>query len=137
MKKILVAIDGSECSQRALQVALSEYPQGEFHLVNVQGAISGSAARHVGRRNVEDYHRDEGMAELAPAIAAAKAAGIQAQPHVVVGEPGETIARFAGQIGADRIVIGSKGRGVIGDMVLGSAVREVLQEARVPVLVVK
>ena len=54
-----------------------------------------------------------------------------------VGSPGETIARFADQIGADTIVIGSKGRGQVSDIVLGSAVQAVLEESRVPVLVVK
>ena len=137
MKRILVAVDGSECSLRALRAALEEDAAAELHLVNVQPTLTGTAARHVGRAAVEDYHRDEGMKELEAAIAAARAAGVEAQPHVVVGDPGQTIARFASQIGADRIVIGSKGRGAIPDAVLGSAVRGVLQHSPVPVLVVK
>lgn len=140
MKRILVAVDGSECSQRAVATAIEEYAsagEAKLHLINVQPALTGSAARHVGRTQVDDYHRDEGMKELQAAYEAARAAGVEAERHVVVGDPPQAIARFAAQLGADRIVIGSKGRGAIPDMVLGSAVRGVLQEAPVPVLVVK
>lgn len=137
MRKVLVAIDGSECSLRALAQAIGDFPGAELHLLNVQTPITGSAASFLGRRNVEDYHREEGLKVLGAAVEAARAARIEARQHVAVGEPGETIARFAGQIGAERIVIGSKGRGAIPDIVLGSAVRNVLEESTVPVLVVK
>ena len=137
MKRVLIAVDGSAPSLNALRFALQSAPGAELHLVNVRTPLTGSAASHLGRKTLDDYHLEEGMKELAPAIEAAKAAGAHPKHHVVVGSPGETIARFADQIGADTIVIGSKGRGQVSDIVLGSAVQAVLEESRVPVLVVK
>ena len=137
MKRVLVAVDGSAHSLKAVARALESAPQAELHLINVRAPLTGTAAGHLGRKTVDDFHLDEGMKELAPAIEAARAAGAQPKHHVCVGSPGETIARFAGQIGADTIVIGSKGRGQVSDIVLGSAVLAVLEESKVPVLVVK
>lgn len=137
MKRVLVAVDGSPHSLKALAKALESAPTAELHLINVRAPLTGSAAGHLGRKTVDDYHLDEGMKDLAPAIEAAQKAGAQARHHVCVGSPGETIARFAEQIGADTIVIGSKGRSQISDTILGSAVQGVLEESRVPVLVVK
>jgi nucleotide-binding universal stress UspA family protein len=137
MKRVLVAVDGSPHSLKALAKALESAPSAEMHLINVRAPLTGTAAGHLGRKTVDDYHLDEGMKDLAPAIAAAQKAGAQPRHHVCVGSPGETIARFAEQIGADTIVIGSKGRSQISDTILGSAVLGVLEESRVPVLVVK
>lgn len=137
MKRVLVAVDGSPQSLKAVKFAIDSAPAAELHLVNVRGALTGSAAGHLGRKTVDDFHLEEGMKELASALEAARAAGSSPQHHVIVGSPGETIARFAEQIGADMIVIGSKGRGQVRDMVLGTAVQGVLESSRVPVLVVK
>lgn len=137
MKRLLIAVDGSPESLKALRFAAESMPGAEVHLINVQASLTGSAAAHLGRKTLDDYHLEEGMKDLAGAIEAAKAAGIQPKHHVCVGSPGETIARFATQISADAIVIASKGRGQISDVVLGSAVQGVLEESRVPVLVVK
>ena len=137
MKRILVAVDGSPHSLKAVRSALEAAPSAELHLINVRAHLTGTAASHLGRKAVDDYHLDEGMKDLAPAIEAARSAGVTPKHHVCVGAPGETIARFAEQIGADTIVIGSKGRGQVSDIVLGSAVQAVLEESKVPVLVVK
>jgi nucleotide-binding universal stress UspA family protein len=137
MKRVLVAIDGSPHSLKALDKALQSAPGAELHLINVRAHLTGTAASHLGRKAVDDYHLDEGMKELAAALEAARAAGAQPKHHVAVGAPGETIARFAEQIGADTIVIGSKGRSQLPDIILGSAVQGVLEESKVPVLVVK
>jgi nucleotide-binding universal stress UspA family protein len=137
MKRLLIAVDGSAQSLKAVRFAMETVPGAELHLVNVRGPLTGSAASHLGRKTVDEYHLEEGMKDLAPALEAVRAAGAQAKHHVVVGTPGETIARFASQVEADTIVIGSKGRGQISDMVLGSAVQAVLENSRVPVLVVK
>lgn len=137
MKRVLVAVDGSQHSLKAVAKALESAPSAEMHLINVRAPLTGTAAGHLGRKTVDDYHLDEGMKDLAAAIEAVKKAGAHPVHHVCVGAPGETIAKFADQIGADTIVIGSKGRSQIPDIILGSAVQAVLEESRVPVLVVK
>lgn len=143
MKKLLVAIDGSEGSLGALRTAIADRaaladPAGcELHLVNVQHPVTGTVSSFVARKNVDDYHRDAGMGELAPALEVAKAAGVAVQHHVIVGEYGEALVRFAQQIGCDRIVMGSRGLSGVSSVVMGSVCRSVLEHAEVPVLVVR
>ena len=137
MKRVLIAVDGSPQSLKALKFAMDTAPGAEFHLINVRTPITGSAASYLGRKTLDEYHLEEGMKDLAPALEAARSGGGEVKHHVCVGSPGETIAHFADQIAADFIVIGSKGRSQIPDIVLGSAVQSVLHEAKVPVLVIK
>jgi nucleotide-binding universal stress UspA family protein len=53
------------------------------------------------------------------------------------GSPAEVILSYAKEHGADVIVIGSRGLGGIREFVLGSVSHNVVQSARIPVLVVK
>jgi hypothetical protein len=72
MLKILALVDGSKSSSRAVRyviemsAACKDTP--DVHLLNVQLPVApGIAARHVRRRDLDAYYRDEGMAALAPA----------------------------------------------------------------------
>jgi nucleotide-binding universal stress UspA family protein len=51
------------------------------------------------------------------------------------GEPAQTLALLAGEIGADLIVVGSHGRGVVGRVILGSVAQELIRVSPSPVLV--
>jgi nucleotide-binding universal stress UspA family protein len=55
----------------------------------------------------------------------------------VEGDPGPTIARRAGELDCEWIVIGTQGRGRIGTAVLGSVAQQVAHLAAVPVTLVK
>ena len=57
--------------------------------------------------------------------------------HVVYGDPAETILAHADKLGANEIVIGSHGAHPVVAAVLGSVAYRVVQEARVPVVVVR
>ncbi len=57
--------------------------------------------------------------------------------HVVVGRPATVIIETAERLGSELIVVGSRGRGPIGSMVLGSVSAEVADHAPCPVLVAR
>lgn len=63
--------------------------------------------------------------------------GIDAEAHVVIGEPGPTICQAAEELGVGLLVIGSHGNGWLRRVFLGSASQHVLQNAPCPVLVVR
>lgn len=138
--KILVPVDGSPNSERALAYAIGMVARlqgAELHLLNIQPPVTGMAASVVGSKTLRDYHREEGMKVIAAPLATAQGAGIAAKHHIAVGEPGQTIAAFASELGCDQIVMGTRGLGSTLGLLLGSVATAVIHHAKVPVTLVK
>lgn len=138
---ILIAVDGSEASRRAVEHAIALAgecrSQPTLHLLYVHPPIPiGFAAGHVSRETLDAYYREEGERELAPARAQLEAARIAYTSHVHVGQPGETICRVAQELGCQMIAMGTHGRGALAGMLLGSVAAKVSHFATVPVLLV-
>ena len=140
--KILLPVDGSECSLRAVEHLLThiawfrEMP--EIHLLYVQPPIPiGRVQSHIGKETLHDYYLEESKLHLVAAQAALDAAGRFHTTHVHVGQPAEVVAKMAGEIQVDLIVMGAHGRGVLANMMMGSVATRVLHLASCPVLIVK
>jgi nucleotide-binding universal stress UspA family protein len=138
MAKILIAVDGSLHSRRAVEQALRLQGSPEIHLLNVQIPIeSGHARMFVGHEDLQDYYREEGLAALKEARAIMDAAGVPYTHHIAVGHVAQTIAAYAKEKSFDQIVLGSHGRGALTHLLLGSVASDVLRIAEVPVTLVK
>jgi nucleotide-binding universal stress UspA family protein len=134
--RILLPVDGSEPSARATAHVLDLAARGlavDVHLLNVQPAVRGVVSSLVPHAEVEDYHRDEGMKALAACRALASAAGVATHCHVGVGEPGPTVIAFLASLGCDQVVMGTRGLGAVGGLVLGSVAQHVVAHSDVPV----
>jgi nucleotide-binding universal stress UspA family protein len=141
MSKVLIPIDGSECSLRALDVVLKrrKCEAGmDIHLLNVQLPIdSGHARMFVSEEELCTYHQAEGAAALAVARKMLDDAGAAYSWHVLVGHASETIATFAHENGFDEIVMGTHGRSGLTHLLLGSIASDVMKIAQLPVTLVK
>jgi nucleotide-binding universal stress UspA family protein len=140
MEKILIPVDGSANAERAVAHVIAMIRKGravEVHLANVQPPLRENVTRFIARSEIEDYHREEGEKALAGAKARLAAAGIACTTHIGVGPAAETIADFAQDVGADEIVMGTRGLGGLAGLLLGSVATEVIREAKVPVTLVK
>lgn len=142
MLKILIPVDGSANSQRALDyairniAALKEPPQ--LLLLNVQWNVAvGNVKLFIDQKTIDDYYREQGMAALQTARAALDATALPYQYHISVGTPAETIAQYAHDQAVDYIVMGRQGQGGLQSLLLGSAVNKVLHLANCPILLVK
>lgn len=138
--KVLVPADGSASAARAVR-AVAELVRGnaarvELHVLNVQPPI-GTARAYAGKDAVQDFHRVEAEKALAPLRTLLDELGLKATLHVLVGPLGDTVARLASELHADRIVMGTRTASPLGGLLLGSAATEVLQRAPVPVTLVK
>jgi nucleotide-binding universal stress UspA family protein len=140
--KILLAVDGSECSLRAADSLLAylawlrDVPA--LHLLHVQPPVPiGRVQAHIGKETLHDYYREESQVQLTPVQARLDAAGCGYTTHIHVGQPAEVIARLASDLQSDLIVIGAHGRGALVSMVMGSVATRVLHLATCPVLLVK
>ncbi|MCC6192969.1 MAG: universal stress protein [Burkholderiales bacterium] len=142
--RLLLAVDGSECSLRATHhvIATAGLYREPLHveLVTVHlpvpkiGGFSGAVLKP---SMIDDYYKDEGNAALAASRKALDQAGVAYTPHILVGDIAETIAAHAKSTGCREICIGTRGMTALGSLVLGSVAARVVHVATVPVVLVK
>ena len=144
-KRILVPIDGSVTSNRALACAIemAQTANGRLRIVHViEEALHLAGYSEYGGYSTElqQAMRDCGNELLTGALAIAKAAGVEADVMLFesFGERlGETVTRAAKLWNADLVVVGTHGRRGIGRVLMGSGAEQIVREAPVPVLVVR
>jgi len=140
MKKILVAIDGSDAARAAVAVGLELAAEegAEIVFAHVTSILDfATKLDDQGEVPPERVPRAEDDAVLREAVELANRVGVRAQPELLVGYPSKQILRVASDVGADLIVVGSRGLGRVKSAILGSTSREVLSHADRPVLVVR
>lgn len=150
IKRILVPIDGSFYSRRALSEAIkiakkinakislvtavdtSEYPPGMLlALLQKDKRLEESIARFV--TTAKSQVRKELLAD----VAICKSKGVDANYDILMGSPVESLLKFARGRKMDLIVIGSQGlRGIKKIKTLGSVSRKISELAQCPVMIV-
>lgn len=138
MRKILVPVDGSECSTRALEYAVDRLAGPEptaLVVVNVQPALPPS--RFVTRSMIGEHQKSMSEAALRPARALLKARKLKAEILAKVGDPAVVIVALAKSKRCTEIVMGNSGRSRVSGLLLGSVASKVIQLAPCPVTVVK
>jgi nucleotide-binding universal stress UspA family protein len=140
-QRILVPVDGSETSTKALDAAigLARAMDGQvrvLHAVDELMYLTGyeysgellAAAREAAKQVLDD------------AQARTKAAGVACDAQLIddLGPRlGESVARAAREWKADLIVLGTHGRRGLNRLLLGSGAEQVIRLAPVPVMVVR
>jgi nucleotide-binding universal stress UspA family protein len=142
MRKILVAVDGSESALRALDVAAAQarrVPDGQLHLLTVRHPASfyGALDIYVTEEQLREIATRQATAVLDAAAQQAARNGIPFEIEQLEGEPAAAIVDRAAQLGCESIVMGSHGRGQLGAFMLGSVAQRVVHGATVPVTLVK
>jgi nucleotide-binding universal stress UspA family protein len=140
--KILIAIDGSDNSLRALNHAIGLARQlsapAELVLVNAHDDIAfRGPSQFVGKQAVDDYLSELADHELQSAVSAAAGSGLKFSSAKVRGHVADAILKVASEQAADLIVLGSKGRSALRDLLIGSVAQHVLARSGVPVLLIK
>ena len=140
MKRYLTPVDGSGGSERALSYAIARARESkaEVHVLHVVPPVTyDELESYAERSDIGKIRREAHQRILASAAEQIKAGGIPCASHLIDGYPAETIVRFAESQNIDEIIIGSRGRGAIGSMLLGSVSSKVAHLAGVPVTLVK
>jgi nucleotide-binding universal stress UspA family protein len=137
-EKILVAVDHSEVSERALEAArgLASLSHGEVWVLHLR---EREAMGKTGMLTSTESS-DEAAAAVSTAVEQLTQAGIKAHAVVrdtVFGYAAREIVSDAAGLGADVIVMGTRGRGDLAGLVLGSTAHKVIHLADRPVLVVR
>lgn len=140
-KRILVPVDGSETSNKALVVALemAALKGGTVRLVHAVDDLAHVAGYQYSAQ-LRTVVRDAGQQILQRALAIADAAEVPAETRLLESAAdsrlGELVAAEATQWGADLVVVGTHGRRGIKRALLGSGAEQVIRLSPVPVLAV-
>ena len=146
-KRILIAVDGSETSNKALSAALemASYPGGKsvialIHVLDDMAYFTGIDPYAGQSRSVTSLMREAGEKILADGLKIVQSAGVQGETILVdrLGERlAETVAAKAVAWDASLVVVGTHGRRGIGRMLMGSGAEQIIRLAPCPVLVVR
>ena len=142
MLKLLIAVDNSEHARRAIEAAARlarEAVAVEAVLLNVReppgfyGELPPLDMDSIDHRQQDAQH-----SLLEAALVQARAAGLrEARSQGVLGHPAREIARAAADMGADLVVMGTRGMNPLGGLLLGSVAQRAVHLLSVPVLLVK
>jgi nucleotide-binding universal stress UspA family protein len=153
IKKILVAIDGSDKADKALNYALwlAERIEAEVELFNVIAPVkvpvaSQAAPGVVGTlylpgwantyyEELIEYNKkmlEEKFIEAKEAYS-----GLEISRKIVEGRPQVEIVKEAEESGFNLIVMGSRGLNELEELVLGSVSDAVVNRSKIPVFIVK
>ena len=142
-RRILIAVDGSETSNKALSAALemASYSGGRsvlrlIHVLDQTAFLVGSDPLG----SLVNAMREAGQKILADGLAIVQSAGVQAET-VLIDRLGahlaETVAADAKEWMASLVVVGTHGRRGVGRMLLGSGAEQIIRLAPCPVLVIR
>ncbi|MGF6358313.1 nucleotide-binding universal stress UspA family protein [Paenibacillus sp. 4624] len=139
LKRILVAVDESDHAKKALEQALMLAEQMKhpvsLTILHVNPSISiNEPALGV---DLEERIAEEGKHIMEPVIEQMVGREVSYETMLVAGDPVTEICRMASEQKCDLIVIGTGGKSVLAEIVVGSVSHGVLKHAECPVLTVK
>lgn len=134
-KKILVALDGSEGSERILPLAieLAKSNRAQLVIAHVDELTVGKGG---GSINALDQDLRKQLQQRAQALSSEGVETAFEARSVILGGPAHVLAEIADDVGADLIVAGSRGHSPVSGLLLGSVSQRLLHVAHQPVLVV-
>lgn len=137
-KKIIVGVDFSEKTQKALGVAinLAKAVEGEVVMVHVVPSVTESSPSSAAggpsgevTTTIEQRLRDD-------AARLTSETGAKVDYGVVEGKPSEELINYIERWGGHVLVVGTEGRTGLGRIILGSVAERLIQTSPVPVMVV-
>ena len=143
MKRVLIPVDGSPCSLRAVELMIAKRgfyarpEELELHLVYVQPTFSSDVTQFVNHEQIDGFRHEETEKALREARTLLDPAGARYSIHEGVGHVAEVVTQLAQSLHCDQITMGTHGRGALADLLMGSTTMKVIHLSKVPVLLVK
>ena len=139
LKKILVPVDFSDCSKKALQYAIPFVRQFAAELILVHVAQRYLPSGELASLSTEFMQRElcdtgeKGLATLQQSLAE----DVPCKTVLRVGQAHTEIIAVAAELEVDLIILSTHGRSGLAHVFLGSTTERIVRHARCPVLVVR
>lgn len=139
--KILVAVDGSPISSKAVKFAINLVRQlaepPKLTLFYADPPLLNAASIKLGPTALKEYHDGNVQFATKTARAAFNRAHVDFDEEKVVAIPAEAIVRFAQKGKYDMIIMGSRGRSGLTGLLLGSVTSKVIANCEIPVTIAR
>jgi nucleotide-binding universal stress UspA family protein len=141
-KQLLVAVDFSDTSIRALQVArdIGNRLNAKLHIVHFVPMRIMDMGMEGGVDFIEEMHQkelEEATARLEKFVKDHTSSEDEVERHVRSGEPAAEINPIVAELAAEMVIIGTHGRSGLKHLLMGSVAESILRTADVPVLCVR
>jgi nucleotide-binding universal stress UspA family protein len=152
-KKILIATDGSEHTEKAIThaIELAKLTGAQLHAVYVVSLVhppgtldlnsspdpGSNISIDVSIEGLKKILRHEGDEAIRYIEEQAKRDGVDVRKWIIEGQPAKEILKLAEEEWVDLIVMGTLGRSGIEKFLIGSVADKVIRGSRIPVLVVR
>jgi len=140
IRQILVPVDFSECSKKALRYAVALAREHEAAVTLMHAVPTDYALGEYGGINYATLEKEltaSADRQLAALLVDEVRGAVASDTLVRTGSPAATIAAVAKQLPADIVVIATHGRTGLRHFLLGSVAEHVVRSAPCPVLVVR
>ena len=139
--KILVAADGSRYTKRMLAYLAAHDellgPQHQYTVFTGVAPIPSHAAAMLDSDMLQSYYADEAESVFKPIRSFLAKQGLKANFVTKVGAVAEALCKQANAGKYDLIVMGNRGHGALGNLVMGSVATKVIANTDKPVLLVR
>jgi nucleotide-binding universal stress UspA family protein len=142
IRVLLVGVDCSECSDRALKYAVNraEASQGQLivtHVIDWSPYSFNTPQENEERHKRREDELDRAQREIIdPLVSEIRERGILARGVIRHGHPAETLSAVAEEFGATNIIIGKTGSSRIKTQLFGSVANTLVQVSKLPVTIV-
>ena len=140
MRKVLLAVDGSEHSDQAAHYIVEfvkEHGPIDIHVANVEPEPIAWQTHGMEEKAIDAHLTARAHQSMKSAREILTAAGAPHHSHIGRGEVAQTLLTLADKLGCDAIVMGTRGLGAVSGIAMGSVTRKVLHLTRLPVVCVK
>jgi nucleotide-binding universal stress UspA family protein len=141
-KVLLVGVDCSDCSNRALEYAAKAAEKSKLQMIVVHVIDWSPFSFNTPKENEERHKRREAELDRAhseivdPVVSKLRQQGLYVRGVIRHGHPAETINALAQEFGATNIIIGKTGSSRLKTQLFGSVANTLVQISELPVTVV-
>lgn len=137
MTRVLVAVDGSDYSEKAFEYALSEAEELGYDITVLKVVPTYAPLEEIDEAVQEEVNRAEKFTKELKDRADEKGIDVDAKVITDYDDVATAIVKFADEGNYDMIVLGARGRTGLETITLGSVSESVVRRARCPVLIVR
>jgi len=140
MRRILVPVDGSDNTLRAVRYAASlakELRDVQLELLNVQDPLPQKVHDALSKEEIATWQSGYSNLVMQPATEILEALHVPYRVGTRVGSPENEIAQEVLDSECEAIIMGTRGMGSLANLVLGSVATKVIHMVQVPVTLIK